>query len=91
MNQLMRGGAASTLEGALEMAARIEGVPIGQAQQEAAAKAADEARRLKLASAKAAGTPRTSGAPARELPPDHSGKSTLDLLNAAYDEMVGVH
>jgi hypothetical protein len=85
-------GEALTLEDAYERA--VWSRPdlreaLTKAQQEAAAKAADEARRSKVAKAKAAGTPRTTSAQTRELEPDHSNKSTRQLLEDAYDRMAG--
>jgi hypothetical protein len=67
------------------MARRAHGMP---AEQEAAAKAADEARRSKVASAKAAGTPQTKSAPAR-VPDDHSKKDLTQLLEDAWDAAHG--
>lgn len=61
-----------------------------KAQQEAAAKAADEARRSKVANAKAAGTPQTKSAPGRrEAGSDSAGKSTTALLEEQWDAAFG--
>ena len=90
---LMRAGefapTADGIKGAFEAALGLKGIPSASAQQEAAAKAADQARREKLANAKAAGTPKTTSAHTRAVEPDGPVKSVKAMLEAGWDEIVG--
>ena len=85
MAALVQAGEARDLEGAYDLARRVRGMPSSQD----AARAADEARRSKVAAAKNAGTPRTTSAPSRAVDPDAPVKSTKAMLEAAWDETVG--
>ncbi|MGE0853285.1 MAG: hypothetical protein AB7O44_27360 [Hyphomicrobiaceae bacterium] len=59
-----------------------------KADRDAAAKAADEARRSKVANARNAGTPQTRSAPAAREDP-HAGKSLREAQEAEYDRIFG--
>lgn len=93
MGSAREAGQMMTLEQAYEQAvwARPElREALTKAQQDAAAKAADEARRSKVAAAKAAGTPQTKSAPTRSADP--SGGPVKDigtLLEEGYDQLAG--
>ena len=55
---------------------------------ETEAKAADEARRSKVANARNAGTPKTTSAPTRTVEPPEPEKSTEELLEAGWDRLM---